>query len=139
STISPIAGIGRPFNPIRLTRSEPTVTRASTIISRSELIATKAASATSCLGSNLISLTHTSSTSSIPYPNARSSSAHSYLTPQRRSRSPTISDVIRFRNRIGKLNKFLRNPQHKPPKPVVRSDSDASTQQGGAGSTSSGH
>ncbi|KAK5985375.1 hypothetical protein GCK32_002617 [Trichostrongylus colubriformis] len=140
STISPIAGLGRPFNPIRLTRSEPTVTRASTIISRSELVATKAASATSCLASNLISLTHTASTTSIAQRNARSSSAHSRLTPQRRiaTGSPTISDVVRFRNRIEVLSDFLRNPRHKPPRPIVRSNSDASTQQPDGGSTSSG-
>ncbi|VDO78013.1 unnamed protein product, partial [Heligmosomoides polygyrus] len=64
-------------------------------------------------------------------------SAHSRLTPQARSRSPTISDVIRFRNRIGVLSDFLRNPRHKAPKPTVRSDSNASTQQGDPNSSGS--
>ncbi|XGW21467.1 hypothetical protein V3C99_004432 [Haemonchus contortus] len=135
STMSPIAGLGPSFNAIRRTQSEPTVTRASTVITRSDLIATKASTPLS-LPPNLSSLIYTSS-SSTQHPNARSSSAHSRLTPQRRSHSPTISDVVQFRNRIGALSDFLRNPRHKPPRPVVRSNSDASTQQGGAGSTSS--
>ncbi|WKX89021.1 hypothetical protein Q1695_008570 [Nippostrongylus brasiliensis] len=138
STISPIAGVGRPFNPIRLVRSEPTVSRASTVITKSELVATRAASATSCLASNLISLTHTGSTSSNPPRDARSSSAHSRLTPQTRGRrSPTIADVVRFRNQIGQLSDFLRHPRHKPPKPTARSDSHASTQYDKANSSQS--
>ncbi|VDM66244.1 unnamed protein product [Strongylus vulgaris] len=154
STISAIAGQGPSFNPIRLVHSDPQVSRASSIICSADLVATKAASSTSCLASNLVSLTHSSfsndsTTSSGSYvrQDARSSSAHSRLTPHGRRHSPTISDVLRFRNRIGILSDFLRNPRHvrrvlnalstethvlvqKPPTPVVRSNSDASTQHG---------
>ncbi|CAJ0594107.1 unnamed protein product [Cylicocyclus nassatus] len=141
STISSIAGEGPAYNPIRLVRSDPQVSRASSIVCTADLVATKAASSTSCLASNLVSLTHSSfsnetSTTSGSYArqNARSSSAHSRLTPHRRRYSPTISDVVRFRNRIGVLSDFLRNPRHRPPKPGVPTNSDASTQHG-AGSS----
>ncbi|KAL6731348.1 hypothetical protein Aduo_002222 [Ancylostoma duodenale] len=145
STLSSIAGQGPAFNPIRLVRSDPQVSRASSIVCTTDLVATRAASATSCLASNLISLTHTSlsnqsTSSSDSYfrQSARSSSAHSRLTPQNRRRnSPTLSDVVRFRNRIGILSDFLRNPRHRPPKPIVRSNSDASTQHGGGSSSGS--
>ncbi|RCN25167.1 hypothetical protein ANCCAN_29122 [Ancylostoma caninum] len=145
STLSSIAGEGPAFNPIRLVRSDPQVSRASSVVCTTDLVATRAASATSCLASNLISLTHTSlsnqsTSSSDSYfrQSARSSSAHSRLTPQNRRRnSPTLSDVVRFRNRIGILSDFLRNPRHRPPKPIVRSNSDASTQHGGGSSSGS--
>ncbi|EYC22650.1 hypothetical protein Y032_0017g3473 [Ancylostoma ceylanicum] len=143
STLSSIAGVGPAFNPIRLVRSDPQVSRASSIVCTADLVATRAASATSCLASNLISLTHTSfsnqstsSSDSCFRQSARSSSAHSRLTPHNRRRnSPTLSDVVRFRNRIGILSDFLRNPRHRAPKPIVRSNSDASTQHGGGTSS----
>ncbi|KJH44936.1 hypothetical protein DICVIV_09012 [Dictyocaulus viviparus] len=138
STISSIAGKDRPFNTIRLVRSDPEVTRTSTIVSRSDILSSRATSSASSLASNLISLTHTGSSTSAPNMNARSSSAHSRLTPHyRRCPSPTLSDVVRFRNRIGLLSDFLRNPRHAPPKPVVHSCSDASTQHGGSSSSNS--
>ncbi|KAK6730347.1 hypothetical protein RB195_007047 [Necator americanus] len=132
STISAIAGQGLAFNPIRLVRSEPQVSRASSIVCTTDLVATRACSSASCLASNLVSLTHTSLTSSsgsYARQSARSSSAHSRITPHDGRSSPTLSDIVRFRNRIGILSDFLRNPRHRPPKPVIRSNSDASTQQ----------
>ncbi|KHJ97709.1 hypothetical protein OESDEN_02307 [Oesophagostomum dentatum] len=116
STVSSIAGEGLAYNPI------------------SDIMANNADASSCFLASKLASLTHntapaTSSSESYPRQSARSSSAHSHITPCHGERSsPTLSDIVRFRNRIGILSEFLRNPRHRPPKPVVRSDSDASTQ-----------